>query len=123
MEKNNRISAIVETALENLESLIDVNAVVGKPINTDDGNLVIPVSKVTFGYLAGGGEYGKLTLLKKSDDLPFSAGNGAIVSVKPCAFFIKTKDGEYKSISVSSDGYERIIDKAMDFLGKISDEK
>lgn len=116
MDEKNRVNQVVKTALENLSEMIDVNTVIGKEIVYSDGDRVIPVSKVTLGYILGGGEYGKVSIFKKSEDLPFSAGNGAIVSVKPCGFLIKKANGDYKLLSVSAEPYERIVDKATDFI-------
>ena len=116
MEEKNRINKVVETTLKNLAEMIDLNTVIGNEITYEDGDKVIPISKLTLGYLSGGGEYGKTTFFKKSEDLPFSAGNGAVVSVKPCGFLIKKSNGEYNILSVSAEPYERIVDKAADFI-------
>ena len=113
--ENNRINSVVENALKNMQNLVDVNTVVGTPIKTDNGDCIIPVSKVSFGVLAGGGEYGKINIFKGSSDLPFSAGNGTIVSVKPCGFLIKS-DGQYKVLSVGITSYDAVIDKVTDFF-------
>ena len=107
--ENNRLNDIIETAMKNLNALIDVDTIVGKPIHTDSNDYIIPVSSVTFGILNGGGEYGKLNIFQKGHDLPYSAGNGAIVSIKPCAFLIKNNEGTFSILSVSSNSYEKII--------------
>ena len=116
--ESNKINKTIETTLKNLGNLIDVNTVIGKPLKTDDGECVIPISKVTVGVLSGGGEYGKITVFNKSADLPFSAGNGAIVSVKPCGFLIK-EGKKYKMISISDSPYEKLIEKASDFMDNL----
>lgn len=116
--ENNRINKAIETAIKNLNSMIDVNTVVGKPIKTESGEYVIPVSKVTVGVLAGGGEYGKVGIFKKGSDLPYSAGNGAIVSVKPCGFLIKDDD-KFRIISVADNPYEKLIEKASDLISDL----
>ena len=115
-QSENRINQVIESALKNLNSLIDVNTVVGQPIKTEEGACIDPVSKVTLGVLAGGGEYGKLNLFKKGSDLPFSAGNGAIISVKPCGFLLKDSLGQYKMIYAESGPYEKMLEKASDML-------
>lgn len=117
--ENNRISELINLSLKNLSELIDVNTVVGKPITSLEGDTIIPVSKVTFGVLSGGGEYGKVNLFKKGNELPYTAGNGNVVSLKPCGFLIKS-NGEYKVLSIGSSNYDSILDKATDFLTKIS---
>ena len=111
----NKINKIIETTLKNITNLIDVNTVVGSPIKSNDGELIIPVSKVTVGLLVGGGEYGKISIFKSGSDLPYSAGNGAGVSVKPCGFLNKDKDN-FRLLSVSTTSYEKIIDKVSDFI-------
>ena len=117
--ESNKINKTIETTLKNLGSLIDVNTVIGKPLKTNDGECVIPISKVTVGVLSGGGEYGKVTVFNKNADLPFSAGNGAIISVKPCGFLIK--DGKkYKMVSISDSPFEKLIDKASEFMSNFN---
>lgn len=67
---------MVETSLHNLNELVDVNTVIGKPIATLGGYQLIPVSKVTMGYLSGGGEYGEIKILKEDENYPFAGGLG-----------------------------------------------
>ena len=121
-ERLNRISETMQTVIKNLSQIVDVNTVVGTPIKDVDGEYIIPVSKVTVGVLTGGGEYGKLSIFKKGEDLPFSAGNGAIVSIKPCAFLVKEQD-KYKLINVALNSYEKLVDKASDFIMELKNEK
>jgi len=118
-----KFNNLIETTLKNLSEIVDVNTVVGEPINYENGDLVVPISKVTIGVLAGGGEYGKLGIFKKGDDLPYSAGNGSIISIKPCGFLIK--EGEkFKLLAVSDNAYEKLLDKTADFImGLKNDEK
>ena len=125
LEKNNRIEAVVNTAMENLASLIDVNAIIGKPIITQDNDYIFPISKTLIGTLSCGGEYGKINIFKSSSDLPFSAGNGSILSLKPCAFLIKKADGSYQMVNVDESSQEKLIEKASQFLTSLTnkDEK
>jgi len=116
-DKDNRINEIIESAIKNMGSLIDVNTVIGNPIENKDNDLIIPVSKVTFGLLTGGGEYGKINLFKTASDLPHTGGNGTVVSVKPCGFLIKNSAGEYKVLSVGANGiYENMLEKTAEFI-------
>ena len=122
-EKNEKFNNLIETTLKNLSNLIDVNTVIGAPIKYDNGEYVIPISKVTIGFLTGGGEYGKLGIFKKGSDLPYSAGNGAIISLKPCGFLVNDINNDFKLLSVSETSYEKLIDKVADFLSEIKNEK
>ena len=86
---NNTIDEIIETAFSKLRTMADADTIVGKPIVSDGGTVLIPVSKVNMGFVAGGGEYSEVTLAgkKKSDkDYPFAGGSGAGMSITPIAF-------------------------------------
>lgn len=111
-----KISNSIKNAIDSLGKLIDVDTVIGTPISTKDGDYIIPFSKVTVAYLVGGGEYGKLTLFNSAKNLPHTAGNGAIVSVKPSGFIVKDKDDNYKILSVLETSCEKIIDKSCQFF-------
>lgn len=87
-EKNKKIDNLIETSLERLDGLADVNTVIGKPITTISGYQIIPFSKVTVGNLSGGGEYGDVKVLKETDTFPFAGGSGAVVSMKPMGFLV-----------------------------------
>ncbi len=115
---NDKINKTIETTLQNLSAMVDVNTVIGKPIKSDNGEYIVPISKVTVGVLAGGGEYGKINIFNKGSDLPYSAGNGAIVSMKPCGFLIKEGD-KYKILSIADNPYEKLLEKATDFIAEI----
>ena len=117
----NKIEEVVSTALKNLNEIISANTVIGTKICTAEGDTLFPVSKITFGVLSGGGEYGKTGIFASGKCHPFSAGNGALVSVKPCGFLIRSNNGEYKLIS-SENSLDYIVDKVVDFVDKIKEK-
>ncbi len=88
------IGNMMQTTMENIKDMVDVNTVIGDPVSTADGVTVIPVSKVSFGFVAGGGEYGqedknKVHPPQGSDGkMPFAGGSGAGVSVQPVGFLV-----------------------------------
>ena len=61
---NNKIRDLMTTAMKDLNSLIDVNTVVGKPVKVDHTTSIIPITKVTMGFMTGGGEYGEIKAIK-----------------------------------------------------------
>ena len=85
------IGNLMQTTLENIKDMVDVNTVIGEPIPTGTGATVIPVSKVTFGFVAGGGEYDAPD--PPAGDTPFAGGSGAGVSVQPVSFLVVNGDG------------------------------
>ncbi len=113
--RKNRIGEVVSNSIEKLSNIIDVNTVIGTPVDVE-GGLVIPIAKVTFCVIAGGGEYGKVSIFKGSEEMPFSAGNGSVVSIKPCGFLIKNRDEDYKVLSVSNNNLDGLFDKTTDFI-------
>ena len=115
--KNKKVEEMVETSLNNLNELVDVNTVVCKPILTASGYQLIPVSKVTMGYLSGGGEYGEVKILKEDENYPFAGGSGAVVSLKPAGFILDTGN-DCRFIHVGDAPIDNLIDKASELVGK-----
>lgn len=88
------IGKLMQTTLENIKDMVDVNTVIGEPIAAPAGVTVIPFSKVSFGFATGGGDYdGKKEDSLARDNLPFAGGSGAGVSVQPVGFLVITMDG------------------------------
>lgn len=118
LNKNrNNFTNVINSTISELSNIIDVNTVMGSPIILENGDCIIPFSKVTFGILSGGGEYGKINLFSKNNALPHSVGNGSIVSIKPCGFLVKSNsDDSYKILSSNQTEFEKIFNKFTDFL-------
>ena len=81
------IEGLMDVTLEKIKSMVDSNTIIGNPINMADGTLVLPISKVTFGFASGGADFPS----KTTKDL-FGGGGGAGVSIQPVAFLV-VKDG------------------------------
>ena len=87
------IEGIMATTMENIRDMIDVNTVVGEPIATADGATVVPISRVSFGFVAGGGEYRcKGADAETTCESPFAGGTGAGVTVQPLGFLVTGPD-------------------------------
>ena len=85
MLHTNPIENVMSTTMTHLKNLSDVDTVIGKPITLLDNSILIPVSKVTIGFLVGGGEYSEQPP-KKCEQFPFATGSGAGLSVTPLGF-------------------------------------
>lgn len=81
------------TSMESIREMVDVNTVVGDPVQTQDGSTIIPISKVSFGFVAGGGEYLCGTMRPQTEEMPFAGGAGAGVSVHPMGFLVCSQNG------------------------------
>lgn len=117
----------MKTAMENLKQMIDVNTIIGEPVETPDGSVILPISKVGFGFAAGGSEFeygrpGKPELHHEHDDrvYPFGGGSGGGVSITPVAFLVVGKQG-IRSIPLenSTHLYDRILDSVPHFVDKV----
>ena len=84
MEKH-PVQGLMETSMQSIREMVDVNTVLGDAIVVKDGSTVIPVSRVSFGFVAGGGEYGTGNA---REEYPFAGGAGAGVSLQPVGFLI-----------------------------------
>ncbi len=117
-EKNQKINALIESSLEKLDSLADVNTIIGKPIITASGFQIIPFSKVTLGNLSGGGEYGDVRVVKETDAFPFAGGSGAVISMKPLGFLID--DGKNcRVLRISDEPVDNLIERAGEIIHDI----
>ena len=121
-EKNQKINSLIDSSLDKLDTLADVNTVVGKPIITASGFQIIPFSKVTLGNLSGGGEYGDVKVVKETDAFPFAGGSGAVISMKPMGFIID--DGrECRIMRVTEEPLDNLIERAGEILRDVMAKK
>lgn len=118
IKETNKIKDLMSSSMNDLSDMTDVNAVVGKPIYTPDGTTVIPICKVTMGFMTGGGEYGEVRQLKNDKDSPFAGGSGAVISMKPVGFLTSNNDG-VRLISMDKDVYTKLFETAEEFFEKI----
>lgn len=120
MDMNNHpIESLMKTAMESIKQMVDVNTVVGDAVETNDGTVIIPISQVSCGFAAGGGEYEMARQASSDNGLPFGGGSGGGVSVKPMGFLV-VKATDVRLISVNGNQLaERMVDLAPSILNKI----
>lgn len=121
-EEKNAIENLINLSVRSLNELIDVNTVIGKPFVTVNGVQIIPFTKVTVGYLSGGGEYGETKIIRE-DGKSFAGGAGSIVNMKPCGFLID--DGKTcRLIKVSDEPLDNLMEKAEELISRfLPDQK
>jgi sporulation protein YtfJ len=117
------IQGLMQTAMENLKEMVDVNTIIGDPVEAPDGSLILPISKVGFGFAAGGSEFDVSTGGGKdgsSAGLPFGGGAGGGVSITPIGFLV-VSNGTIKMLSTEAPNqlYERLIDLAPSMMDRI----
>ncbi|MEH7379555.1 GerW family sporulation protein [Bacillus sp. JJ1533] len=126
------IQGLMKTAMENLKQMIDVNTIIGDPVETPDGSVILTVSKVGFGFAAGGSEFkgqgegGKDSGGEGGDQqqqgskLPFGGGSGGGVSITPIAFLIVSANGvKMLHLDESTHLFEKLLELAPQAVDKI----
>ena len=102
MAEQHPINGLMDTSMEKIRELVDVNTIIGDPITSPDGTIIIPVSKVSFGFVAG--------------------GSGAGITINPQAFIVVQRDGEVKMLELganSGGSLEGIINGVPDLISKV----
>lgn len=120
--KDHPIEGLMLTAMESIRSMIDVNTIIGEPMEITEDITIIPISKVGFGLAAGGSEFKDETLeayLRKQNSeeeiqyrLPFGGGAGVGASISPVAFIII--QGE--TVKLMPVQHNNCIDKLLDYM-------
>ncbi|WP_423407662.1 GerW family sporulation protein [Heyndrickxia sp. MSNUG] len=129
------IQGLMTTAMESLKEMIDVNTIIGDPVETPDGSVILTVSKVGFGFAAGGSEFvlestkggsggsgssGGSGGQSGGSQHPFGGGSGGGVSITPIAFLIVSSHGvKMLHLDESTHLYEKILDLAPQAVDKI----
>lgn len=121
------IEGLMNTAMNSIRDMVDVNTIIGEPIETSNGIVIIPISKVGFGFASGGSEFNTETIneySKKDKDeqiqykLPFGGGSGAGVSISPIAFIV-IQGTNVKLLPVN---HSSSIDKLFDYIPDVVDK-
>ena len=112
-----KLPNMLESTIQKIREMLDVNTVVGTPIETQDGVTIIPVSKISVGFGGGGSDFAN-----KTGENPFGGGVGGGVKVSPVCFLV-VKDGNVRMLSVptpANSTTERIVEMIPDTLDKIT---
>lgn len=122
MNKEHPIENLMKSTMENIRNMVDVNTIIGEPVETHNGTFIIPISKVCFGFASGGSEFQCDTKkLEMETEFPFGGGSGAGVSIKPVAFLV-VRDNSCRMLPVEVDNtYDRIVDTVPQVIDMIKD--
>ena len=110
------IQGLMNVTMDKIRQMADSNTIIGKPIKTDDGTTILPVSRISFGFASAGTDFDGKNVANK--DL-FGGGSGAGVNIQPVAFLV-VKDGCVRTIQLS-DG-SNTIDRALTMLPELVDK-
>ena len=111
------IEGLMDDTLEKIKSMVDSNTIIGNPINMPDGTLILPVSKVSFGFATGGSDFPS----KTSKQL-FGGGGGAGVSISPIAFLVvRGNSVRMLQLADTSNSVDRAIGMMPEMVDKVAD--
>lgn len=111
------IQGLMDVTLEKIRSMVDANTIVGNPINMADGTLILPISKISFGFASGGSDFPS----KTTKDL-FGGGGGAGMSITPVAFLVVRESGvRMIQLANTSSAVDRAIGLLPEMMDKLTD--
>ncbi|MGE4271660.1 MAG: GerW family sporulation protein [Desulfitobacterium sp.] len=124
---NHPIEALMKSAMESIQAMVDVNTIIGDPVESPDGSVIIPVSRVCCGFAAGGSEFVPPEGDKDEGDkkekptaFPFGGGSGAGVSVQPVGFLV-VGHGQIRLLPIDHNVViDRLFDEIPNLMDKIS---
>ncbi len=114
------IEKLMDSTMDNIKGMIDVNTIVGDPVETAAGSIIVPISRVSFGFASGGADYsignGKEQDSGKELGYPFGGGSGAGVTLNPVAFLVVSKH-QVRLLPVTGNAVlERLINVAPELM-------
>ena len=122
------IEALMKTAMGSIKEMVEVSTVVGDPIETTEGTVIMPITKATFGFAAGGAEYGSGIQEKESEGeennqssrYPFGGGSGAGVSIQPVAFMV-IEEGkvQIRHVNYHFGTMSKVMEEVPELIGKL----
>ncbi|MCI8654298.1 MAG: sporulation protein YtfJ [Clostridia bacterium] len=129
MRESHPIEGLMLTAMSSIRDMIDVNTIIGEPIEALEDLTIIPISKVSFGFASGGSEFkgeaiSEYSKKEKEEEiqykLPFGGGVGAGVSINPIAFLV-VQSGNVRLIPVENTSYvDRLLDYVPNLIEKVN---
>ncbi|MDE6725646.1 MAG: GerW family sporulation protein [Ruminiclostridium sp.] len=112
------LEGLMSTSMEKIRELVDVNTIVGDAVTSPDGTIIIPISKVSFGFVSGGSDIPS-TVTKDV----FAGGSGAGITIKPQAFIAIKTDGDVKMLELGSKDspVDTLIENVPGIVSKVKD--
>lgn len=121
-QESKTLNELIENALEKLKGIVDSSVIIGEKVVCDDGSIIIPVSKVTVGYVVGGGEYADLSARRVANHFPMAGGSSGGMSVSPVGFLIE-KGGSYNFVNVENKTmYQTVLNLVNSIISKLQKE-
>ena len=116
------IENLMDATLSQIKNVIDVDNVIGKPIMSDDMTTIIPISKVSFGFVMGGGEYNESSPKIKIESYPYANAGGGGVTVTPLGFLVCGREKKFIPVN-GKEGNNKWMNFAKSAIGVLKSDK
>lgn len=114
------INDLISSAMDKIKTIVDSSTIVGDSIVAPDGTTIIPISKVSVGFIVGGGEYADLSSRRVANHFPMSGGSSGGMSVSPVGFLIIREMGDVEFVNVENKSlYQTVLNMVNSLLAKI----
>ena len=122
-ENNDTINDLISSSMDKIKTIVDSSTIVGEKVVCEDGTTIIPISKVTVGYVVGGGEYADLSSRRVANHFPMAGGSSGGMSGTPVGFLIESK-GEINFVNVENKSlYQTVLNMFNALLAKVEENE
>ena len=125
--KSTSINDLIASVMEKVKTLVDSNTIVGDAVVTTDGTSIIPISKVSVGFVVGGGEYADLSARRVANRFPMAGGSSGGMSVSPVGFLITSAGGEVQFVNVENKSlyqtFLNMFNSLLEKMEKVNEKK
>lgn len=115
------LNDLIDGAMSKIKTLVDSSTVVGDKVEAADGTTIIPISKVSVGYVVGGGEYADMSARRVANHFPMAGGSSGGMSVSPVGFLI-IYEGSVEFVNVENKSlYQTVLNMVNTLLNKLNE--
>ncbi|MBE7074283.1 MAG: hypothetical protein E7379_04270 [Clostridiales bacterium] len=121
---NDNINKMIDGAMDKIKTIVDTSTVIGEQVKTEDGTTIIPISKVSVGYVVGGGEYADLSSRRVANHYPMAGASSGGMSMSPIGFLVISSQGSVTFVNVENKSlYQTILNMFNALLNKIQEKE
>lgn len=120
-ESKSALNDLIDGAMSKIKTIVDSSTVVGEKVETGDGTTIIPISRVSVGYVVGGGEYADMSARRVANHFPMAGASSGGMSVSPVGFLI-ISEGQVEFVNVENKSlYQTVLNMVNTLLNKLSE--
>ena len=113
---DNQVNRLMGVTMDKIKEMVDADTVIGKPVTTPDGTVIIPISRISYGFASGGSD---LPSKAQPGAGLFAGGGGAGITVSPVAF-LSLSNGNVRVLQIEP--YFSPVDRALEKVPQVIDQ-